>query len=107
MIKEKSIQELKSMLDNNADFILLDVRTENEVLVSSISNKSLHIPMNEIPEKIDDLNTKKQIIVYCKSGQRSAKVCEYLSQNNFSDIYNLKGGILAWAKKFDPSMFIM
>ena len=107
MIKEKSVQELKSMLDNNEDFILLDVRTENEVLVSSISNKSIHIPMNEIPSKIDSLNNKKQIIVYCKSGQRSAKVCEYLSQNNFIETYNLKGGILAWAKEFDPSMFIM
>ena len=75
---EKNVQELKVMLDNNEDFLLLDVRTENEVLVSKISDKSIHIPMNDIPNRLGELDSNKEIIVYCKSGKRSEKVCEYL-----------------------------
>ena len=52
-MKEKNVQELESMLNNNKDFILLDVRTENEVLISKISEKSYHIPMNDIPSKMN------------------------------------------------------
>ena len=50
MVKEKSISELKSRLENQEDFILLDVRTDNEVLVSKITEDFIHIPMNEIPQ---------------------------------------------------------
>ena len=107
MIKEKSISELKSRLENQDDFVLLDVRTENEVLVSKITENSIHIPMDKIPSKLSHIDNNKEIIVYCKSGVRSAKVCEYLMQNNYSKVYNLKGGIIAWAKEVDPSMFIM
>ena len=107
MVKEKSISELKSRLENQEDFILLDVRTENEVLVSKITEDFIHIPMNEIPSKLSKINKNKEIIVYCKSGVRSAKVCEYLMKNNYSKVYNLKGGIIAWAKEVDPNMLIM
>ncbi len=100
-MKEKNVQELKSMLDNDIDFILLDVRTDHEVLISKISDKSCHIPMNDIPSKIDDLDKNKEIIVYCKSGKRSARVCEFLENNNFLNTYNLKGGILAWENEIN------
>ena len=103
---EKNVQELKVMLDNNEDFLLLDVRTENEVLVSKISDKSIHIPMNEIPNRLTDLDSNKEIIVYCKSGKRSAKVCEYLKNNNYTNIKNLSGGILAWAEQIDSSILV-
>tara|TARA_Y100001970_G_scaffold242289_1_gene306562 strand:+ start:13660 stop:13932 length:273 start_codon:yes stop_codon:yes gene_type:complete len=89
------------MLDNDIDFILLDVRTDHEVLISKISDKSCHIPMNDIPSKIDDLDKNKEIIVYCKSGKRSARVCEFLENNNFLNTYNLKGGILAWENEIN------
>ena len=56
MVKEKSISELKSKLENQDDFILLDVRTENEVLVSKITEDFIHIPMNEIPSKLSQIN---------------------------------------------------
>ncbi len=100
-MKEKNVQELKSMLDNDIDFILLDVRTDHEVLISKISDKSYHIPMNDITSKIDDLDKNKEIIVYCKSGKRSARVCEFLDNNNFLNTYNLKGGILAWENEIN------
>ena len=106
-MKEKNVQELESMLNNNKDFILLDVRTDNEVLISKISKKSYHVPMNDIPSRINELDSNKEIIVYCKSGKRSARVYEYLNNNKFSNIYNLKGGILAWSNEIDPSILII
>ena len=63
--------------------------------------------MNEIPSKLSKINKNKEIIVYCKSGVRSSKVCEYLIQNNYSKVYNLKGGIIAWAKEVAPNMLIL
>ena len=103
---EKKVEELKTMLDNDKDFILLDVRKENEVLVSKISTKSIHIPMNEIPTKIDNIEKNKELIIYCKSGKRSAKVCEYLTKNDFPNVKNLTGGIIAWSKKIDPTILV-
>lgn len=102
---EVTVEELNIMLEENKDFVLLDVRTENEVLVSKISDESIHVPMNEIPNRLNEINNK-EIIVYCKSGKRSAKVCEYLQLNNYSNVKNLKGGILAWAKEIDPSLLV-
>ena len=95
------------MLNGDEDFILLDVRTENEFLVSKIADISYHIPMNDIPLRINELDGNKQIIVYCKSGKRSAKVCKYLNNNKFSNIYNLKGGILAWSNEIDSNIFVL
>ncbi len=67
---------------------------------------SVHIPMNEIPERLDELDKSKMIIVQCKSGKRSARVCEFLQDNNFMNVKNLTGGILAWAKEIDPSITV-
>ena len=102
---EIDVNKLKAMLDNNVDFILLDVRNDSEVLISNIS-KSIHIPMNDIPNRIIDLDKSKEIVVYCKSGIRSAKVCEFLNNKNFKLVKNLKGGILSWAEKIDTSIIV-
>ena len=104
--KKVTAEELKIMLEKNEDFVLLDVRTETEVLVSKISEKSIHIPMNEIPNRLTNLDSNKEIVVYCKSGKRSAKVCEYLKHNNYTNVKNLSGGILAWAEQIDSSILV-
>ena len=62
--------------------------------------------MNEIPNRLDELATDKEIIVQCKSGKRSAKVCEFLMHNNFKDVKNLQGGILAWSREIDSSVIV-
>tara|TARA_Y100000590_G_C15426178_1_gene903324 strand:+ start:50 stop:373 length:324 start_codon:yes stop_codon:yes gene_type:complete len=105
MIKEIDVDVLKEKLSNNDDFILLDVRTDSEYYLSRIKG-SIHIPMQLVPQKIDDLDKNKEIIVQCKSGKRSAKVCEFLLNNNFKNVKNLAGGILDWAKKIDPSITV-
>ena len=105
-ISEISVHELNKMLKNQEDFLLLDVRTDHEVLLSKINN-SIHIPMNEIPNRLDEIATDKEIIVQCKSGKRSAKVCEFLLNQNFSNVKNLTGGIIAWSKEIDPSIIVL
>ena len=105
MILEIDVQTLNSKKINNEDFILLDVRTDQEVFISIIEG-SLHIPMNDIPSKMNELDKEKEIIVQCKSGKRSAKVCEFLMRNNFNNVKNLKGGIIAWSQEIDSSIIV-
>lgn len=102
---EIDVKTLNQKILSNDDFILVDVRNDNEVFLSKI-DPSIHIPMNEVPNRINELHKNKEIIVQCKSGKRSAKVCEYLSQNGFSDVKNLAGGILAWSKEIDSSIIV-
>ena len=103
MIKEITVKELKNKFDNDEDFMLLDVRNIQEVLFSKI-NGSIHIPMNEIMDRINELDSNKEIIIQCKSGKRSARVCEYLMTQNFNNVKNLKGGIISWADEIDSSI---
>tara|TARA_Y100000590_G_scaffold389884_1_gene465233 strand:+ start:339 stop:662 length:324 start_codon:yes stop_codon:yes gene_type:complete len=104
-IKEIDVKKLKEKLSNNDDFILLDVRTDSEYYLSRIEG-SVHIPMQLIPQKINELDKNKEIIVQCKSGKRSAKVCEFLIDNDFKNVKNLSGGILDWAKYIDSSIIV-
>ena len=56
--------------------------------------------MSQIPENISEINASNDIIVMCKSGVRSQKVCEYLREQGFSNVYNLEGGIIKWALRY-------
>ncbi len=105
MIPEVDVKTLESKLKNKENFILLDVRTDREYFLSSIEG-SLHMPMNTIPEGYTSLDKDKEIIVQCKSGVRSEKVCEFLLNNGFKNVKNLAGGIVEWAKQIDPTIII-
>ena len=104
-MQEIDVKTLNQKISSNDNFILLDVRTDSEYYLSRI-NGSIHIPMNNIPTQINELDPNKEIIVQCKSGKRSAKVCEFLLNNSFTNVKNLKGGILEWAKYIDPSIIV-
>ena len=104
-IKEIQTADLKNKIDNKDDFLLIDVRENSEIEISKIQ-ESIHIPMAEIPNNIDKIKSKKLVVVMCKSGGRSANVCEYLIQNGFKDVYNLNGGIIKWALEIDSDMSI-
>lgn len=105
MILEVDVKTLESKLKNKENFILLDVRTDREYFLSSIEG-SLHMPMNTIAEGYTSLDKDKEIIVQCKSGVRSEKVCEFLLNNGFKNVKNLAGGIVEWAKQIDPEIII-
>ena len=91
------------MLDSKADFQLIDVREPHEVDICNIGGDL--IPMGEIPDNVDKIVKDKPVVIYCRSGMRSGKMCAYLEQNfGFTNLYNLNGGILAWADRIDTSM---
>lgn len=102
MIKEITVQQLKQLMDENAKIFILDVRDPSEYEVCNIGGTL--IPLNELPHRLEELDAKAQIIVHCKMGGRSMRAVEFLEGQGFSNVYNLKGGIAAWAKEIDPEM---
>tara|TARA_Y100000590_G_scaffold55662_1_gene58281 strand:- start:840 stop:1160 length:321 start_codon:yes stop_codon:yes gene_type:complete len=105
MVTEVDVKTLNEKILNKEDFILIDVRTDSEYYLSNIKH-AIHIPMNSIPENLESLDKSKEIIVQCKSGIRSEKVCEFLLNNNYKNVKNLKGGIVAWAKEIDQTIIV-
>tara|TARA_Y100000590_G_C14866535_1_gene693467 strand:+ start:186 stop:506 length:321 start_codon:yes stop_codon:yes gene_type:complete len=105
MIQEIDVKTLNEKISNKDNFILLDVRTDSEYFLSNIEG-AIHIPMNDIPNKLNTIDKSKEIIVQCKSGKRSAKVCQFLLNNNYENVKNLKGGIIAWANEIDPTIMV-
>ena len=104
-MKEKTVSELKQMRDNHEDFQLIDVREPDEYELSNLNGEL--IPMGEIPANVDKISKDKPVIIHCRSGARSARMCAYLEQNHgFTNLYNLKGGIRAWAEEIDPSLSV-
>jgi rhodanese-related sulfurtransferase len=82
------------------DVVLLDVREHDELAIAAVDG-ALHIPMREVPARIADLDSGKPLVVMCHSGGRSRRVAEFLQQNGFSNVFNLKGGIEAWSTQLD------
>lgn len=102
-MKEISVTELKSKIDNNEDFQLIDVREQYEIDIVTINGE--HIPMGEIMSNLDKVAKDKMVIVHCRSGARSAAIVNALEQQTGAEnLYNLTGGILAWIDEIDPSM---
>ncbi|MCI4319285.1 MAG: sulfurtransferase [Thermoplasmata archaeon] len=83
--------------------LLLDVREPFERKTAAIQ-PSVHIPMNDIPERHAELPRDRRIVVYCHHGTRSAMVAAYLEKEGFTDVANLTGGIDAWSAKVDPTV---
>ncbi len=103
MIKEISVQELKQIIDNNEDHQLIDVREPRERDIATIGGKN--IPLGYIMSKANEVSSNKKVIIYCRSGVRSADAIMRLqSSQEVNNLYNLKGGILAWADEIDPSI---
>src|SRR3990170_2112365 len=96
-------QELKARLDRYDRPFLLDVRQDWETRLCRLDN-AVHIPIEEIEVRTDELNSEDEIVVYCHQGVRSAAVAEYLRQLGFANTRNLAGGLDAWAHSVDPSM---
>ena len=102
-MKEKTVTELKQMMDSGAEFKLIDVREPHEFDVCNLKGEL--IPMNEVPEHLDKIPKDVPVIVHCRSGARSGRIIQYLEQEyGYTNLFNLKGGILAWADEIDPNM---
>jgi rhodanese-related sulfurtransferase len=80
--------------------VLLDVREPAELKQASIP-EAIHIPMRDVPERLDELDADRPLVVMCHSGARSRRVAEFLLTRGFEEVYNLAGGIDAWSQEND------
>jgi molybdopterin/thiamine biosynthesis adenylyltransferase/rhodanese-related sulfurtransferase len=101
-IPEITPKELKARLDKGDDVYVLDVREPHEYQICNIGGHL--IPLGELPQRVHELDSSKEIVAHCKSGKRSAQAVEFLRGAGFKKIQNLKGGILAWSDEVDPSV---
>lgn len=102
-VQEVSVQELQTLLAQKADIQLIDVREPFEYGIANLSGEL--IPPSEILEAAGRVARDKKVIFYCRTGKRSAEAIRQLQQQNgLENLYNLRGGILAWAQEIDPSM---
>ncbi|HEX7288528.1 MAG TPA: molybdopterin-synthase adenylyltransferase MoeB [Candidatus Angelobacter sp.] len=101
-VPEITVEELKRRLDAKEDFVLVDVREPHEYQICNLNGQL--IPLGELPRRVSELDPAKEMVVHCRSGQRSARAVAFLRQAGFAKVSNLAGGILAWADRIDPKV---
>jgi len=101
-VPEIQVEELKRRLDQGENIFVLDVREPHEYQISNIGGYL--IPLGDLPKRVNELDTSREIVAHCRSGVRSAKAVNFLQQAGFKKVTNLAGGILAWADRVDPKM---
>ncbi len=99
---EITVDQLKKRLDNKDDLFILDVREPQEYQICNLNGYL--IPLRDLPKRINELDTAKEIVVHCKVGGRSRQAVEFMKQSGFRKVKNLVGGIDEWAEVIDPSM---
>ena len=96
-----SIQEVDArglqQMQAQGDVVLIDVRTDVEFAQGAIPGAK-HIPLHMLPLVADQLETQKPVVFACRSGARSAQACAFLASKGFSNVFNLRGGMMAWAQ---------
>jgi adenylyltransferase/sulfurtransferase len=97
-----SVEELKQRLDRGDDLFVLDVREPHEYQICNLGGYL--IPLNDLPKRVSELDSSREIVVHCKMGGRSAKAADFLRQSGFTKVHNLAGGINAWAERVDPKV---
>ena len=98
-----TVEELERLIQAGQAPLILDVRNPEEYQICRIPGTQL-LPLPELPQRFGELDKGREMIVHCKSGMRSAKAQEFLLQSGFKKVRNMKGGILAWSDKVDPSV---
>ena len=101
-MKEITVQEFKKKLDNSEEFQLIDVREPFEYEICNLSGEL--IPMGIILSETEKISKDKTVIIHCKSGGRSGAIVNELEKAGYTNLYNLKGVILAYAREIDPTM---
>lgn len=101
-IKEISATDLSGLIEANHHFEIIDIRTPAEIERGVIPNAKT-LPMHLIPFKLDFFTTaNKQIIIYCRTGSRSAQACRFLNQQGIYNVINLRGGVVKWSNSGLP-----
>ncbi len=104
-MKEKTVNELKEWMDKGTPFQLIDVREPHEYEICNLDG--LLIPLGNLLAEVDKIRKDIPVIVHCRSGARSgAAINELEKRFGFDNLYNLKGGIISYAKEIDPSLAV-
>jgi len=99
-----SVRALQERLAQPGDPpVILDVREGWEVQIGALPG-SLHIPMGQVPDRHAELDPSRETVVVCHHGVRSRRVISFLESRGFSNLFNLTGGVDAWAREIDPGM---
>ena len=101
-IKEVTVQELKQWQDSDKKFQLIDVREPHEYEFVNLGGEL--IPLADVIGSADKISKEEDVILHCRSGSRSANAILFLQDMGYTNLYNLKGGILAYAQEIDPSL---
>ena len=101
-IAEITARELKMRQDRGEKLFILDVREPHEYQICNLNGKL--IPLGELPRRVNELDSSVEMVVHCRSGKRSADAIHFLQTAGFKKLWNLKGGVLAWADEVDPTM---
>jgi adenylyltransferase/sulfurtransferase len=101
-IPQMTVAELKQRMDQGSAPVVIDVREPHEYQICNLGARL--IPINTVPARLDEIPRDQEVVIHCKSGMRSQRVAEFLVQSGYTQVSNLKGGILAWAAEIDPSM---
>ena len=104
MYSETTPQEIAARRQaGDRSFVLLDVREKDELALARVGDV-LHIPMNDVPARLAELDPEQEIVVMCHHGGRSALIAGFLAKQGFEKVRNLRGGIDAWAREVDSSV---
>jgi rhodanese-related sulfurtransferase len=90
-------------LDAGEDIEIIDIREDWEVQNGMLA-EAVHIPMNDIPDALDDIPMDKPVVLMCHLGSRSSQVADWMEAQGYENLYSLAGGIERWAKDVDPSV---
>jgi adenylyltransferase/sulfurtransferase len=101
-IPQLSVKELKRRIDAGESVYLLDVREPWEYKIAQIGGKL--IPLNEVPQRLSEIDREREVIVHCHAGVRSQRIAEFLKQSGYPRVANLAGGIQAWSSEIDPTV---
>lgn len=102
-LPEIDVHQLKSRMEEESPFVLLDVREPAEIAVCCLPG-SVVIPLGELPARLGELDAAAETIIHCKAGGRSAKALQILLEAGFDKVCHVKGGINAWSAEIDPSV---
>jgi rhodanese-related sulfurtransferase len=102
-VSEISVEELAQWRASGREFVLLDVREPHEIAAASLPG-AVHVPMREVPARLDEFDPSAEFAVMCHHGGRSDQVARFLRARGFDRVHNVDGGIDAYSKRIDPSV---
>lgn len=103
MVREISVEELKTRRDRGENPLIIDVREDWELQLARIPGV-VHVPMSEVPARLAEFSRDAETIVMCHAGGRSMRVAHYLANQGFTKVANLAGGISAWSQSVDATV---